>query len=373
MTIFTNILVVNPGSSSLKWSWFSSSEIQSPEESGSVDAENFKDDLTRLVNRLTVSMAIIRFVHGGGKFSSPVKVSSSNIKKFATLDEFAPLHNPGSLFCTELVYEAMPSSTDVYAVFDSDFFSQLPLVSQSYALPRSLINKYPIRRFGFHGFAHSAMYSHWLSKQSLDQKKSAKGIRIVTIQLGSGCSMAAILNGKPIDTSMGFTPNEGLIMATRCGDIDPGLITWLQRKEKWGPAETDRVLNLESGWLGLSSNSSNFADLLISEEEQSRLAVNLMCWRVKKSLGAYFAILGGLDAVLISGGLAENASNFCRHLLSELKHLGIQIQPQINKNENLIDRMISTNSSAVACWIVANRESQAMLDSVVRYLNNKKT
>lgn len=373
MTIFTNILVVNPGSSSLKWSWFSSSKILSPEKSGSTDVENFNECLIRLINRLPVSMAVIRFVHGGGKFSSPVKVSHSNIKKLASLDEFAPLHNPGSLFCTELVYETMPSSTDVYAVFDCEFFSQLPQVSQSYALPQSLINKYPIRRFGFHGFAHSAMYSHWLSIQNRHQEKRGKGSRIVTIQLGAGCSMAAILNGNPIDTSMGFTPNEGLIMATRCGDIDPGLITWLQRKEKWGPNETDRILNQDSGWLGLSSNSSNFADLLISEEEQSRLAVNLMCWRVKKSLGAYFAILGGLDAVLVSGGLAENAPGFCQRLLNDLEHLGIQIQPQINNDESRIDRILSTDSSAVVCWIVANRESQAMLDSVVRYLNSKAT
>lgn len=231
-------------------------------------------------------------------------------------------------------------------------------------MSQELVEKYSIRRFGFHGFAHDAMRAAWEHRAD-----NQLGQRLVTIQLGSGCSMAAILNGKPIDTTMGFTPNEGLLMSTRCGDIDPGLVTWLQRLEHWTPVETDKVLNEESGWLGVSGISSSISDLLDNPAPSARRAIDLFSYRIRKTLGAYYAVLGGLDGVVMSGGIAEHSVQFCANLLRRLEHLGIFLSDESLYPEQALNGeylRISVPDSPVRCEIVRNNEHQAMLESVLK-------
>lgn len=177
--------------------------------------------------------------------------------------------------------------------------------------------------------------------------------------------MTAIRDGKPIDTTMGYTPNEGLLMRTRSGDIDPGLLTWLQRHEDWSPEDTNRVLNQESGWFGLSRGISNMADLFISEQPESRLAFDLFDYRFKKALGAYFAILGGLNGIVLSGGIAENNTVICQQLLSGLLHLGVELAEVPKQFEASL--CLTKPTSPVQCWVVAADEAAAMLRSAQKH------
>jgi len=373
MEILKNILVINPGSSSLKWSWFSSSSEYEANKSGLTELEHFNQWLYSLSDRVSVDYVIIRFVHGGGQYSEPIELSLSKLNQLEAFNEFAPLHNPISIFCAKQILQVLADQAEIYAAFDCEFFRHLPLVSKTYAIPEEIIKKYSIKRYGFHGFAHAGMYSSWQEAITERRKAGSMESRVITIQLGAGCSMSAIKNGEPIDTSMGFTPNEGLVMATRSGDIDPGLVTWLQRKEDWSPEKTEEVLNQNSGWLGLSGLSKNFAELLASDNPQARLAVDLFCWRIRKSIGAYYAILGGLDGIILSGGLAENAPNFCRELLNDLNHLGVEIQSDKIFNNNITSNSVqlSTHTAPVGCWIVKNSEAQAMIASVANSINKQ--
>ena len=179
--------------------------------------------------------------------------------------------------------------------------------------------------------------------------------------------MAAIRNGKPMDTTMGFTPNEGLLMRTRSGDIDPGLLTWLQGQEHWSPQETDRVLNHESGWHGLSGGIDNMADLFSSEEPQSRLAFDLFRYQFQKTLGAYFSILGGLNGIVLSGGIAENNTAICRALLSGLSHLGIELVERRDCPDMPLS--LSKSASPAQCWVVAADEATSLLRSVQQHFS----
>jgi acetate kinase len=257
----------------------------------------------------------------------------------------------------------------IFAVFDTEFFHSLPVSAQLYGLPRHLIQRHRIRRFGFHGFAHAGLHERWRTVVD-GQDRVSSDKRVVTLQLGSGCSMAAINGVEPIDTTMGFTPNEGLLMSTRSGDIDPGLLTWLQRQEGWTPEETDRVLNEESGWLGLSGEGGDFSQLLNNSTPEAKEAVQLFSIRVRKTLGAYHALLGGLDGVVIGGGVAESTPTLCLHLLQDLEHLGIKVarQPPPVPGPEQPFSILSSSDSCVLCGLAANNEFWSMLQTLRRVL-----
>lgn len=200
------------------------------------------------------------------------------------------------------------------AVFDTAFYAGLPQVAATYALPRSLCAEYGLRRFGFHGLAHDALWRRWRELSGAQQSNS----RVISLQLGAGCSITAMRNGKPLDTSMGFSPLEGLVMATRCGDVDPGLIVFLQRAKGLESAALERLLNRESGLLGVSGLSDDMRALLEAHSETARRAVDLYCYRARKYIGAYLMVLEGADAILFGGGVGENAPEVrarisCRH------------------------------------------------------------
>jgi len=363
------LLVLNPGSSSIKWSTHNVSALEYAGATvpvaigqagvGQSAAQTYPGAppwLTDVLTNHDVRAVIIRVVHGGSEYLKPLPISDDNFRQLQTLIELAPLHNEAAI---ELIDQLRHSriSIPIVAVFDSEYFSDLPMVSQSYGLPTALIKKYRLRRYGFHGFAHESMVTHWETVNPDTER-----FTLVTAQLGSGCSMAAIRDGKPVDTTMGFTPNEGLLMRTRSGEIDPGLLTWLQRQERWSPEETNYILNHDSGWRGLSGGIDNMADLFASEQPQHQLAFELFRYRFQKTMGAYFAILGGLDGIVLSGGIAENNVDICRRLLSGLSHLGIALEDPLARSP--LPLLLSSPTSPVQCWIVVADEAAAMLRSV---------
>lgn len=348
------VLVLNPGSATVKWARFESFNSELGSEEGNIPVEKLKSVVLELVQGANCDTFIVRFVHGGSEFIEPTLVTGSMFQGLQAMEELAPIHNHHSLVCIRLLLDAQQQGT-VAAVFDTQFFRDLPKVAQLYGLPDSLSSKYRLRRYGFHGFAHQSMMEAWSARFG-----GARKGRLVTMQLGSGCSMAAILDGRPVDTSMGFTPNEGLLMSTRSGDLDPGLLTWLQRREGWTPDDTDRVLNREAGWFGVSAGNRYMEDLLDNRSEKAQLAVELFCHRVRKTLGAYFALLGGLDGIVMSGGVAEHSPTVRLRLLEELEHLGIVVDRARNADPGE-DGLINAKSSAVVCAVVAGREEVAML------------
>ena len=361
------LLVINTGSSTFKWSIYDSIKDAEPLSEGNVSVTHFRRKLNELISSIQPGYCIVRFVHGGVAFYEPVVVTPQILKHLEQLVDLAPLHNRPAFNCIEQLLK-MSSNLKVIAVFDTALFHDLPEEAQAYGLPLSLISKYQIRRFGFHGFAHASML------ESLDEfiatySSIPSPRRVVTLQLGSGCSVSAFLDGQPIDNSMGFTPNEGLLMSTRCGDIDAGLVTWLQQKEGWDPQQANEVLNQQSGWKGLSGISDNFGELIASKSIHASLAIKLFIRRIKKSIGASYALLGGLDAVVLSGGIAENAIPFCVQFLGDLQHFGIKLLPMelvAPTEKDVRYTILSDHDSPVHCLVVPQRESKAMLASVLR-------
>lgn len=365
------ILVINPGSSSLKWAYFKCLGAASATVTGQNNAGNASQDIKTLLCKYPIGSVVIRFVHGGNEFVTPITIDNVRLRTLEELSSLAPLHNQQALLASKDISKSTPGLRQI-AVFDTEFFHDLPRVAQLYGLPNELIVKYGIRRFGFHGFAHASMLKQW---HTLQGRHNARDIRLITIQLGSGCSMAAIRNDRPVDSTMGFTPNDGLLMSTRCGDMDPGLLTWLQKQEDWSPDDTDRILNKKSGWLGLSGESSNMGELLHSNSVAARLAVDLFIHRIRKTLGAYFALLGGLDGVVFSGGIPERSPGVCREILAGLEHLGIVCaasspMPTGKQETAILAHPLTAADSAAACWTVRSDEARSMLDSVENHLDN---
>lgn len=247
-----------------------------------------------------------RVVHGGARFTDSCLLDREVEREIERLAPLAPLHNPAALRWIDATREVFGINVAQVAVFDTAFFAALPKVARTYAIPHELAEKHGLRRYGFHGLAHQAMWRRWCELRP----GIHGGGRVITLQLGSGCSITATDQGMPRDTSMGFSPLEGLMMATRSGDVDVGLITFLQRQESLTPDQTERLLNEHSGLLGVSGISADMRLLLESQDERARLAVDLYCYRARKYLGAYLAVLGGADAIVFGGGAGENSGRY---------------------------------------------------------------
>lgn len=365
-----SILIINPGSSSLKWAIFDNLKTLLYTKKGSCQLDQVDNFLDKIFKDNLYSCCVIRFVHGGSHFFKAMSIDEEVLNQLEQLSDLAILHNKKSNNLAKYILEKY-KEIKVVGVFDTEFFHDLPSVAQQIPLPSRLLKKYALRRYGFHGFAHSALISahHSILSESKNNQEDSK---IITLHLGSGCSMAAIKNGKPIETSMGFSPNDGLLMRTRTGELDPGLLLWLQKAENWSVEQAERIINLDSGWEGMSAIKSDFSTLLSSKSEVAKNAVDLFSHRVRKTLGAYFALLGGLDTVLLSGGVAEHNIGFCILLLSELEHLGINIDLSIlsaNKNQLRVSgkgKLISKHESKVKCWLFFTEEEVEMLKSLIK-------
>ncbi len=314
-----------------------------------------------------VSAVAHRIVHGGTKFSASRIIDQAAQQELARLTELAPLHMPIALEWIRLCSATFGPSVPQIAVFDTAFFADLPAVARHYAIPLDLQKAHGVRRFGFHGLAHASML-----RQMRDLRPNLhRGGRLVTIQLGAGCSMAAIDRGAPLDTSMGFSPLEGLVMATRAGDIDAGLLTFLERRAGFNAESLERLLNSQSGLLGVSGASADMRALLDSKSRDSELAIDLYCYRVRKYLGAYMAVLGGADAIAIGGGVGENSPEIRRRILDDMEWCGVALDGERNANargrENSSER-ISKSGSPVDVWVIAVDEGAEMAREAISVL-----
>jgi len=271
-----------------------------------------------------ISLVGHRVVHGGIHLNVPCLLDAEVEREIARLAPLAPLHNPVALQWIQAVREILGENVPQVAVFDTAFYAVLPQVARTYAIPPALSLKHGLHRYGFHGLAHEAMWRRWRQLRS----KITAGGRIISFQLGAGCSVTAVDKGVPRDTSMGFSPLEGLMMATRSGDIDPGLVTFLQRQEGLTPDQTDSLLNERSGLLGVSGISADMRELLVSPDANAHLAVDLYCYRARKYLGAYLAVLGGADAIVFGGGVGENAPAVRARILENMAWAGLKLDAE---------------------------------------------
>jgi acetate kinase len=303
------VAVINSGSSSLKFKLF---DMSSEEVLYSLLVENVGVKGSKIKSHqealdiLEVDFSNIdiighRVVHGGEEFSQPTVVDKNVIQKIEELAHLAPLHNPANLEGILVAQEKAPNTKQV-AIFDTAFHAQMPEVAYLYALPLEMYEKHKIRRYGFHGTSHSYLLKECASILN----KDAKELNIITLHLGNGASACAIQNGISIDTSMGFTPLEGLIMGTRSGDIDPAIVLYMQRDLGMSRNKVDEMLNKKSGLLGICE-SSDIREILVNDNSKSKLAIDMMVRRVKKYIGSYMALLGRVDAIVFSGGIGENS------------------------------------------------------------------
>ena len=242
------------------------------------------------------------------------------------------------------------------AVFDTAFYARLPAVAATYALPRELAARHGLRRYGFHGLAHQALWSRWRELRP----DVADGGRLISFQLGAGCSVTAVERGAARDTSMGFSPLEGLVMATRSGDIDPALVTYLQRVEDLSAEESERLLNERSGLLGISGVSGDMRKLLAADDPHARLAVELYCYRARKYLGAYMAVLGGADAILFGGGVGENAAGVRARILAGFEWAGIRLDAAENSAAAGREGRLSAVDSRMDAWVIPVDEARIL-------------
>ncbi len=263
-----------------------------------------------------------RVVHGGETFREPVLIDDEVIAAIRGLIPLAPLHNPSNLLGIEAARERFPGVPQV-AVFDTAFHQTLPPPAYRYALPHEFYEKHHVRKYGFHGTSHV-----YVAKEaSKHLGKPLSEVNLITLHLGNGASAAAVRGGKSIDTSMGMTPLEGLVMGTRCGDIDPSIPFYLMRQTKMKPEDMESVLNRESGLKGICgiSDMREIQERAAKGNERAELAIDMFCYRIKKYIGAYHAVLGRLDAVVFTGGIGENAVAIRQRVCEGLKHLGIGV------------------------------------------------
>lgn len=270
-----------------------------------------------------------RVVHGGERFTDSVLISDDVLNGIEACAEIAPLHNPPNLYgikaCMRLMY-----NTPQVAVFDTAFHQTMPKVAYLYGLPYEMYVKYRLRRYGFHGTSHK-----YVAQQAAEMMgEHMSDLRFITCHLGNGASIAAIKYGKSIDTSMGYTPLEGLVMGTRSGEIDPAIIPFLMEKENMNAQQIDDYLNRRSGILGISGLSSDFRDLESAAnrgDERSQLAIDIFAYKVKKYIGGYVAAMGGVDAIIFTAGLGENSPFMRDKICNGLEYLGTRIDPELNK------------------------------------------
>jgi len=309
-----------------------------------------------------------RVVHGGETFSGSVLITNEVVKVLQDNIELAPLHNPPNIKGIQACQRILPD-TPQCGVFDTAFHSHMPPSSYLYGIPYELYKKYKIRRYGFHGTSHLFVSQRAASILN----KDIKDLKLITAHLGNGCSMAAVNNGISIDTTMGFTPLEGLLMGTRSGDLDPSLILYIMGKEDLTLNEASTLLNKHSGLIGISGESSDMREIIAAvkdNQQRSKWAFEIFCYRIKKYVGAYAAAMGGLDGLIFTGGIGENSSEVREAVCKDLKFLGIELDELKNKNA---DEMISKDNSKVAVMrIPTNEELVIALDTakIVSELKN---
>ncbi len=389
-----HILAINGGSSSIKFALFEATDCLQRILSGGVDRIGFSDATFRVesttladcfshavtapdhvaavgvlidwIEKSTACSALVavghRVVHGGPNYSEPQRITTEMIAKLRRLVPFDPEHLPEELLLIEAFHNRFSNLPHV-ACFDTAFHHDLPRVARMLPLPRRY-EALGVRRYGFHGLSYSFLMEEL---KRLGDPAAATG-RVILAHLGSGASLAAVRDGKSVDTSMSFTPNSGVPMSTRSGDLDPGLVLYLARTESMSATSFNDMVNSQSGLLGISETSADMRDLIEREPQDVRAAeaVALFCYQVKKCIGAFTASLGGLDTLVFSGGIGENAPLVRERICKGLGFLGIELDLQRNAQDAAL---ISPEASNVNVRVIRTDEELMIAKSVIRVLN----
>ncbi len=327
--------------------------------------------LDALVNPATGAIASLseigavghRVVHGGEKFTASTLLTDEAMKAIEECNDLAPLHNPANLIGINACKELMPN-VPMVGVFDTAFHQTMPKKAYLYGLPHEYYEKYKVRRYGFHGTSHSFVSKRLAEYLGIDLKNS----KVIVAHLGNGASISAVLNGECVDTSMGLTPLEGLVMGTRSGDIDPAIMEYIAKKENLDIDGIMNVLNKKSGVQGLSGLSSDFRDLeqgYRAGNELAKNAVDVFCYRVAKYIGSYVASMNGVDAIAFTAGIGENVSFVREKVMGYLGYLGIDIDTAKNNATHGDEEMISTPDSKVKVCVIPTNEELAIARETV--------
>lgn len=313
-----------------------------------------------------------RVVHGGERFRSSVRIDTDVVRGIEECSGLAPLHNPANLKGIRAAQELLGPGAPQVAVFDTAFHTTMPPRAYLYGIPYSLYRRHGIRRYGFHGTSHRYVAYRYRQLMGIPKEE----VDIVTLHLGNGCSACAIRKGESVDTSMGFTPLEGLLMGTRSGDLDPSIVEFLAHQEGMDLTEIDSLLNKQSGLLGISGLTSDMRELLREEEEnqdrRARLAIEIFCLRVRKYIGAYLAAMGGADAVVFTAGIGENSPEIRQRICARLEWLGLEIDRA--RNEAARDGAtaeISRDGSRIHAFVIPTDEELLIARDTVRVLEGE--
>ncbi len=364
-----NVLTINAGSSSVKLALFSAGSPASlPERLFESSATNvgqpaaaitaLLDELDNKIPRHDVSAISHRVVHGGPKYNHPQIITDELKQELRALASFDPVHNPVALELINVLGQRFPDITQV-ACFDTAFFHDLPRVAQTMSLPRKY-QAQGLRRYGFHGLSYTYLLSAF---REMAGEAAANG-RVIFAHLGSGASLAATKHGKPIDTTMSFTPASGILMSSRSGDLDPGIAWYLHRQDGMDLEEYNRMVNFESGLVGVSGLSADMLTLLQNEADDKRAAeaVDLFCYQVKKSIGALAATLDGVDSLIFSGGIGEQAPAIRWRICEGLDFLGVNLDQAANEQQAAL---ISAPGSGVGVHVIPTDESLVMAELAI--------
>jgi acetate kinase len=308
-----------------------------------------------------------RVVHGGEKFKEPTLIDENVIDTIRRLSPLAPLHNPANLQGIEVAMQSAPQVPQV-AVFDTAFHQSIPIHAFRYAIPQDLYEAHQVRRYGFHGTSHA-----YVTKQAANLLgRPLNALNLITLHLGNGASAAAVKGGSSIDTSMGMTPLEGLIMGTRCGDIDPAIIFYLKRKTGLARDEVEAVLNKDSGLKGICgfNDMRQIEELAQSGNSQAQLAIDMVCYRIKKYIGAYYAVLGRLDALIFTAGIGEKSSLIRAGACQGLSHLGIEVDPERNNQKSKKAFEIQSKDSTVKVFVIPTDEELEIAEQTVACIDS---
>ena len=309
-----------------------------------------------------------RLVHGGEKFNTSVVITPEVIKQMEACTELAPLHNPANLKGVAAITKILPNVPQV-GVFDTAFHQTMPAHAYMYALPYEYYEKYGVRRYGFHGTSHRYVSRRACEFLGLDYENT----KVITAHIGGGGSITAVKNGKSIDTSMGLTPVEGLVMGTRCGDVDLGAITFLMEKEGLAAAGVNAVINKKSGVMGVSGVSSDMRDIeaaIAAGNERAKLALDMFEYRLLKYIGAYTAALNGVDVLVFTGGIGENQMQTRDFICRGLEYLGVKYNAELNAKSRGEEIEISTPDSKVRVVVIPTDEELTIASDTMALINN---
>jgi acetate kinase len=348
------VLVVNAGSSSLKLRLLGQGEEPVAARDLGVEDDWQKGIDAFLAESPGPDLAGHRIVHGGEQFTKPTLLDDETMARLEVLEDLAPLHNARALRAVRALRARRPELPAV-ACFDTAFHTSLSAAASTYAIPASWRERWPVRRFGFHGLSHAycARRVASLLERPLDQ------LRLITAHLGAGASLAAILAGRSVDTTMGFTPLDGLVMATRSGSVDPGLLLWVQHHGGISAEDAEQALDRESGLLGLSGRSGDTRELLPAAgagDEHASLAIAVYLHRLRASIASMAAALGGFDALSFAGGVGEGSTEIRAAACQGLEFLGLAVDPDRNSADDSGDRIISIDGAEKAILVVHTRE-----------------